>query len=107
MRHVNLWIPKTNEFLLLYFTPNYYILIKGAFSLSLDQKRLQFAVLQSFSGSSPDELSLKKYDIVSVIENNPSGWSWVNEPTAGSGWYPTSYLEPLVFPKNDKSRVST
>ena len=72
-----------------------------------DQKRLQFAVLQSFSGSSPDELSLKKYDIVSVIENSPSGWSWVNEPSAGSGWYPTSYLEPLVFPKNDKSRSAT
>ena len=72
-----------------------------------DLKRLQFAVLQSFSGSSPDELSLKKYDIVSVIENNPSGWSWVSEPSAGSGWYPTSYLEPLVFPKNDKSRSAS
>jgi hypothetical protein len=75
-------------------------------SRPLDLKRLQFAVLQSFNGTGRDELSLKQYDIVSVIENNPSGWSYVNEPSVGTGWYPTSYLEPLVYPKNDKRRVS-
>ena len=74
--------------------------------LSPDKRPLQFAVLQSFSGTSPDELCLEKYDIVSVIENSSSGWSWVNEPNVGSGWFPTNYLEPLVFPKIDTKRVS-
>lgn len=67
-----------------------------------DQKRLlQFTVLESFSGSSPDELSLLKHDIVYVIENNPSGWSWVHEPDLGNGWFPTSYLEPRMNNEND------
>jgi hypothetical protein len=88
------------------FGSNYCISIKLHFSLSLDQRRLQFAVLESFSATSPDELSLAKYDIVSVIENSSSGWSWVNEPSVGSGWFPTNYLEPLVFPKKNTRRVS-
>ncbi|CAB4003184.1 SH3 and PX domain-containing 2B isoform X4, partial [Paramuricea clavata] len=71
-----------------------------------DQRRLKFAVLESFSATSPDELSLAKYEIVSVIENSSSGWSWVNEPSVGSGWFPTNYLEPLVFPKKNTRRLS-
>lgn len=71
----------------------------------VDQRRLQFEVIESFCGVSPSELTLQKYDIVTVIENNTSGWSFVCEPSAGSGWFPTSYLEPLIFPKK-AARVS-
>ncbi|XP_046852751.1 uncharacterized protein LOC124446006 [Xenia sp. Carnegie-2017] len=72
-----------------------------------DQKRLlQFTVLESFSGSSPNELSLLKHDIVYVIENNPSGWSWVHEPDLGNGWFPTSYLEPRMNNENDLRKSS-
>ncbi|XP_028397752.1 uncharacterized protein LOC114521484 isoform X2 [Dendronephthya gigantea] len=68
-----------------------------------DKRRLPFAVLQSFSGSNPDQISLAQYDIVSVIQNSSTGWSWVYEPDAGSGWFPTNYLEPLVFSKKEST----
>ena len=52
-------------------------------------------VVRSFNALSVDHLTLIKGDVVSVIENRPSGWSRVTNVDVGTGWFPTCYLEPL------------
>ena len=51
--------------------------------------------MQSFHTSNTEELTLDKGVVVSVMENRPSGWSWVTNVDVGTGWFPTCYLELL------------
>ena len=64
-------------------------------SIFLEEKvSPDFSVLHSFSSTNTDELTLEKGAVVSVIENRPSGWSWVTNKDVGTGWFPTNYLKP-------------
>jgi hypothetical protein len=51
-----------------------------------------FVVIYPFQTSNTDEISLDVGTTVSVIDNKPSGWSWVANQDGDTGWFPTQYL---------------
>ncbi|PQE20194.1 putative Myosin-1 protein [Rutstroemia sp. NJR-2017a BBW] len=60
-------------------------------------RELQYRVLYDFAGQSANEFSLKKDEIVTVVQKETNGW-WLTKNSRGQGWAPTAYLQEEAPP---------
>lgn len=57
----------------------------------------QFLVMYDFVGQSANEFSLRKGELVTVVQKESNGW-WLTKNEKGQGWAPSAYLEEQAPP---------
>ncbi|KAL3423473.1 myosin [Phlyctema vagabunda] len=60
-------------------------------------KEPQYVVMYDFAGQSVNEFSLKKGEIVTIVQKESNGW-WLAKNAIGQGWAPSAYLEEQAPP---------
>ncbi|RDL33189.1 Myosin-1 [Venustampulla echinocandica] len=57
----------------------------------------QYRVLYDFNGQSSNEVTLKKDDLITIIQKENNGW-WLAKTASGQGWAPSAYLQEEAPP---------
>ncbi|RDW73108.1 Myosin-1 [Coleophoma cylindrospora] len=57
----------------------------------------QYLVIYDFAGQSANELTLKKGELVTIIQKESNGW-WLAKNNVGQGWAPSAYLQEQAPP---------
>ncbi|TVY90443.1 Myosin [Lachnellula willkommii] len=52
----------------------------------------QYRVLYDFAGQSANEITLRKDELITVIQKENNGW-WLAKTSEGQGWAPSAYLK--------------
>ncbi|KAK4458800.1 P-loop containing nucleoside triphosphate hydrolase protein [Cladorrhinum samala] len=57
--------------------------------------KMQAKVLYDFAGSKENELSVKKDEIIEIVQKENNGW-WLAKGPDGQAWVPAAYVEEIV-----------
>jgi len=57
----------------------------------------QYRVLYDFTGQSANEITIKKDDLITILQKENNGW-WLAKTATGQGWAPSAYLKEEAPP---------
>ncbi|EGC39233.1 hypothetical protein DICPUDRAFT_86165 [Dictyostelium purpureum] len=77
-------------------------------SNSSEEKKIKAKVLFDFETKEPNELSLKKGDIIVILAKDPSGW-WqgINQSSRAQGWFSNTFVEEIKEPEKAVKSTKT
>lgn len=74
------------------FPSNYCEVINQPVLPKLDAPKTQVKVLYDFEAKKREHISLKRGDVITVLEKRESGW-WIGELNEQKGKFPSNYVE--------------
>ena len=76
--------------------PDLFFLLLSSFLFSFFRMEGQYLVLYDYQATGDNGLNLRQGETVLVHEKGTTGW-WNGETSSGSGWFPESYVQKLVW----------